>query len=187
MSSSAAGLILAIFAFAAFVGATVSDRVARWFGGPKAIMLSGFLGAAAYILMIFVPGNAVTFAVWLSLSGFSGGVIIGALPTIVVNRAPADSVGIASAVYNTARTAAGAVAGAVFALVMSSLTTTSTAGGTTVPVSSHLSYQAVWGICAVICVVLAILASLMGRPLASSPADLHTGVESTADKEPAAS
>ena len=138
----------------------MSDRVAKWFGGPKAIMLAGFLGAAAYILMIFVRGNARTFTVGLGLSGFRGGVISGALPTIVVNRAPADSVGIDSAVYNTARTVAGAVAGAVFALVMSSLMTTSTAGGITVPVSSHLSYQAVWGICAVICVVLAIF----GRP-----------------------
>jgi MFS family permease len=167
MTSSAAGLVLAIFAFTAFLGATVSDRVARWFGGPKAIMAAGFLGALAYVLMIFAPGNALTFTLWLSLSGFSGGVIIGALPTIVVNRAPADSVGIASAVYNTARTAAGAAAGAVFALVMSSLMTNSTTGGTTAPVSSHLSYQAVWGICAGISVVLAVLAGRMGQPQAN--------------------
>lgn len=186
MSSSAAGLILAVFSFAAFVGATVSDRAAKWAGGPKAIMLAGFLGAAAYLLMIFVPGNALTFTVWLGLSGFSSGVIIGALPTLVVNRAPADSVGIASAVYNTARTAAGAVAGAVFALVMSSLMTTSTTGGTTVPVSSHLSYQAVWGICAAVSVVLAVLAGRMGQAPASPPADLGPGAESTAVQEPAA-
>lgn len=163
LDSGLAGLVIALFSFAMFVGATFSDRVSQAIGGARAVMYSGFLAAVAYLLMVFAPGTAATFTVWLVLSGIANGVIIGALPTIVVNRAPEDSVGIASALYNTSRTAAGAVAGAVFALVMSSFMTTDTSGGSATEVSSQFSYQAVWVICAVICVVLAVLAGRMER------------------------
>jgi MFS family permease len=90
--------------------------------------LAGGLTAAAYVGMILAPGTLVTFTMWLAVAGLGSGLVSGTLPILVVQRAAADSVGIASGLYNTARTAAGGVAGALFALLMAALTTPTAAG-----------------------------------------------------------
>ncbi|MGW4479289.1 MFS transporter [Rhodococcus triatomae] len=163
-SASATGLIMALFAFAMFLGASTSDRLAR-----SALTMSGTLAvgatlpAVAYLLMIVAPGNAALFTVWLSLSGLGGGIVVGALPTVVVKLAPPDSVGIASGLYNTSRTVAGAVSGAVFALLMSSMVApTVQAGGT--PITSVTGYHAVWSVCAVLSLLTALLAWKLRSP-----------------------
>lgn len=160
VSATVAGLTIAINAGAAFLGATLSDRVARLLSGPRAVAAGGLMSAVAFALMILVPGTLVLFTVWLVLAGLGAGIVIGALPTIVVDRAEADSVGIASGLYNTARTAAGAVSGAVFALVMASLSTTGADGAA---IATHASFHTVWWICAGLCALFAVLA-LFIRP-----------------------
>jgi MFS family permease len=134
--------------------------VARLLSGPRAVAAGGLMSAVAFALMILVPGTLVLFTVWLVLAGLGAGIVIGALPTIVVDRAEADSVGIASGLYNTARTAAGAVSGAVFALVMASLSTTGADGAA---IATHASFHTVWWICAGLCALFAVLA-LFIRP-----------------------
>ena len=140
VSASVTGLILALFALAMFVGASVSDRLARSaLTVPGSLALGAALAAVSYLLMILVPGNPVTFPLWLFIAGLGGGVVVGVLPTVIVQQAPPDSVGIASGLYNTSRTAAGAVAGAVFALVMSSMVSPAlTAGGKPIPSLSQI-------------------------------------------------
>ncbi len=159
--ATTAGLVLSIFAVASFFGATFSDRLARKVGGHHAVMIGGLLSAIGYVLMILAPGTLAVFTCWLLLVGFGAGLVIGALPTIVVTRADKDSVGIASGLYNTARTAAGAVAGALFALLMAAFASRSADGAN---VSSALSYHSVWWICAALCVAFAILARSMRQP-----------------------
>ena len=151
-NASAAGTMLSIMALAAFLGACLADRVCRALGGPRTAALGGAFGAVAYILMILVPGTLVTFAVWLVVAGFGTGLVSGTLPTLVVQRAAADSVGIASGLYNTARTAAGGVAGALFALLMAALTTPTATGARA---ATESSFHAVWWICAGLCVLFA--------------------------------
>ncbi|MBC2641290.1 MULTISPECIES: MFS transporter [unclassified Rhodococcus (in: high G+C Gram-positive bacteria)] len=164
VTASITGLILALFALAMFVGAAASDRLARSaLTVPGSLALGAALAAVAYVLMIFVPGTPVTFALWLVVAGLGGGVVVGVLPTVIVQQAPPDSVGIASGLYNTSRTAAGAVAGAVFALLMSSMVTPSlTAGGKQIP--SLGAYHVVWGVCAALCVATALLARKLRTP-----------------------
>lgn len=164
VSASVTGLILALFALAMFVGASVSDRLARSaLTVPGSLALGAALAAVSYLLMILVPGNPVTFPLWLFIAGLGGGVVVGVLPTVIVQQAPPDSVGIASGLYNTSRTAAGAVAGAVFALVMSSMVSPAlTAGGK--PIPSLSAYHVVWAVCAALCVVTALLARTLRTP-----------------------
>lgn len=163
-SASVTGLIMALFAFAMFVGSAVSDRLAR-----SALTMSGALAvgatipAVAYLLMIVVPGNAALFTLWLFLSGLGGGIVVGALPAVVVQLAPPDSVGIASGLYNTSRTAAGAVSGAVFALMMSSMLAPAATPGAA-PVTSVTGYHAVWAVCAVLSLLTALLAWKLRSP-----------------------
>ncbi|PJM91803.1 hypothetical protein [Streptomyces sp. CB01373] len=81
------------------------------------------------------------------------------LPSIVVTRAPGDSVAILSGLYNTIRSAAGSVAAAVFAVVMSAMVTASPQGGserTTVVAES--AYTIVWLVCAGLALLVAVLA-----------------------------
>lgn len=174
VTASVTGLILALFALAMFVGASVSDRLARSaLTVPGSLALGALLSAAAYGLMIVVPGSAPLFALWLVVAGLGGGVVVGVLPTVIVQQAPPDSVGIASGLYNTSRTAAGAVSGAVFALVMSSMVTPAlTAGGRQIPSAS--AYHVVWAVCAALCVVTAILARKLRSPATTTENDKPT-------------
>ncbi|MFK0003544.1 MFS transporter [Paenarthrobacter sp. NPDC090522] len=164
-AASAAGILLSIMALAAFLGATFADRVSRFLGGTRTVALGGLLGAVAYLLMILAPGTLVTFTVWLVVAGLGTGIVSGTLPTLVVQRAAADSVGIASGLYNTARTAAGGVAGALFALLMSALTAPSAAGAR---VATQFSFHAVWWICAGLCVLFAVAVLFIRQAKAAS-------------------
>ncbi|MFF5109811.1 MFS transporter [Streptosporangium sp. NPDC000509] len=156
-----AGAIIVLYAIAAFAGTLLGERLARWVTPPRAVALAGVVAGVSFALMIIFSGSAAMFIGWMALGGLSAGVLLAVLPSIVVRNAPADSVGIASALFNTARTAAGAVAGAVFALVMSLFVTTRSVEGSTAVSSTPLSFFAVWGICLAISLALSALALRM--------------------------
>jgi MFS family permease len=121
--------------------------------------------------MIGLAQVAPLFIASMALGGVSAGVLLAVLPAVVVGNAPADSVGIASALFNTSRTAAGAAAGAVFALVMTVFMTTSPSiEGSAVPRSTPLSFFAVWAICLVISLVLAVVGTRVRVVAAGEPA-----------------
>lgn len=166
-TATTTGLVMSLWAVAAFLGATLSDRVARAVGGPRAVAAGGLISVVGFVLMINAPFGLALFTGWLLFSGFGNGLVIGALPSIVVARAEPDSVGIASGLYNTARTGAGAVAGALFALLMSAL---ATPGGDGAPVSTLASFHAVWWICALLCAAFAVLALFIRPAPAREPA-----------------
>lgn len=154
---AAAGAIIVSYALAAFLGTLLGDRLARRIAPHRAIALAGVAAAASFALMIVSAGVAALFITSMALGGMSAGVLLAVLPAVVVRNAPADSVGIASALFNTARTAAGAAAGAVFALVMTLFVTMSSDGGVTGARSTPSSFVAVWAICLVISLVLAVV------------------------------
>lgn len=165
LNASAAGLVLASYAFALFLGATFSDHLAKRIGTKGTTIGGGLVSGLGYVLMVIWPGTVLTFSAWLFISGVASGVLIGVLPTVIVQRAPADSVGIASAMYNTSRSVGGAIAGAAFVLVMSSVVNATTANGVASAVPSHDSYRIVWGTCAALCFVVSLLATnLKGAP-----------------------
>ena len=114
--------------------------------------------------------GVLAFSIWLFLLGFGVGTLTGVVPAIIVSRAPEDSVGIASGIYNSSRTGAGSIAGAMFALLMSSLVTSVTVGEKTSSISSFTSYATVWAICAALCIVIAVLSPFLDsrRPRAAS-------------------
>lgn len=151
---AAAGAIIVLYALAAFLGTLMGDRLARWMSPARTIALAGVVAAASFALMIGLAQVAVLFIASMAVGGVSAGVLLAVLPAVVVRNAPADSVGIASALFNTARTAAGAAAGAVFALVMTLFTAVGTVGEGT-PHATPMSFIAVWSICLVISLVLA--------------------------------
>ena len=157
IAPAGAGAIIVLYALAAFLGTLLGDRLARRITAARTIALAGVVGAASFALMICLAESAPLFIAAMSLGGVSAGVLLAVLPAVVVRNAPADSVGIASALFNTARTAAGAAAGAVFALVMTLFVVASPGEAAAGARSTPLSFFAVWAICLVIALVLAVV------------------------------
>lgn len=168
---AAAGAIIVSYALAAFLGTLLGDRLARRISPRRAIALAGVVAAASFALMIVSAGVAALFIASMALGGISAGVLLAVLPAVVVRNAPADSVGIASALFNTARTAAGAAAGAVFALVMTLFVITSGDDGATGARSTPSSFVAVWAICLVISLILAVVGLRVRVAATAEPLD----------------
>ena len=93
---------------------------------------------------------------WQVLVGIGNGLVLAALSSYVVTRAPADAVGISSGVLNTARTGGGAVSGAAFAAVMAAMVTRLPAAAK--PVTTQAGYVTVWLVCAALALTVAVLA-----------------------------
>ncbi|MFC9765163.1 MFS transporter [Rhodococcus jostii] len=162
-TAAMAGLALSLNTFGAFIGSTVSDYIASRITPRLAVVLGASVTAVAYALMVVAPSNLVLFSAWLFVLGIGVGVLIGTVPSIVVDRAPADSIGIASGIYNSSRTAAGSIAGAFFALIMSSMLTPVTIDNADKAVTSFHAYQTIWGVCGLLCVLTATFALFLDR------------------------
>lgn|GEM_PF-117815 len=153
-----AGLIVILTTVGTIVTAFTGDRVSRTLGVRATIFTSGALVACAYLMLLLGAGSVVIFLTASVISGLGNGLLLSVVPAAIVRVAPADAVGIASGLYNTARAAAGAVAGAFFAFVMATLA----AGG-----SAFGQFVAVWAICCGLSVLFAVL----GLFLRTRPSD----------------
>jgi MFS family permease len=179
-TAATVGIVSLAAALSAFIASVLGDRVASRIGPKGAIVLGGLLVAGSYIAFLSAPTSVAVIVGAMIVGGLGNGLLISVLPTIVVRRAPADSVGIASALYNTSRTAAGAVAGAVFALIMGSFLMTVGSGESAVTTTSFAGYVAVWGTCTAIGLAIAALALFLRVPAAGTE-EPHPVPATTAD------
>ncbi|MFD9660470.1 MFS transporter [Rhodococcus sp. NPDC059968] len=173
LSSSMIGLVLVFASIAAFVGTFVGPRLGARVGDVTAVIVGAVTAALGYALLTALHSDTVSVLAWLVVSGLGNGIIISALPNVVVARAPRDSVGIASGLYNSARTVAGAIAGASFTAVMSGFTATLDGGSV---ITSEAGYQAVWVICGLLSLAVAGLAVVTRGPAADHRASTVTAV-----------
>ena len=149
-----AGLIVLLTTVGTLVTAFTGDRVTRAVGVRGALVIAGLLVAGAYMILVVGASIVAVFLAAAVVTGLGTGLILSVVPATIVRLAPADSVGIASGLYNTARAAAGAIAGAFFAFVMASLAAPVGSGAS----SGAAPFIAVWVICAGISVLFALLA-----------------------------
>jgi MFS family permease len=167
LTSSMIGLVLVFASIAAFAGTFVGPRLGARVGDVTAVIVGALTAALGYALLTVLHSDTVSVLAWLVVSGLGNGIIIAALPNVVVARAPRDSVGIASGLYNSARTVAGAIAGASFTAVMSGFTATLDGGSV---ITSEAGYQAVWVICGILSLAVAGLAVVTRGPAADREA-----------------
>ena len=150
------GLVLLVFAAFAFVGTVLAPRLAERFGSARALCAGALLTTTGYLLTVAAHDTAGVFVLWQALIGLGNGVVLATLSAQVVTRAPADSVGISSGMFNISRTVGGAVSGAAFAAVMAALVTQ--LPGAARPVTSEAGYVTVWAVCAALALTVAGLA-----------------------------
>lgn len=155
------GYVLFVFGMAALVGTVVGPRLTERTGEIAAVVVGGVVAAAGMFLLTASHTSTSEVIVWLAICGIGNGILIAALPNMVVRRAAKDSVGIASGVYNTARTVAGAVAGAAFTAVMSGHVIAIAPG---VELTNETGYKIVWATCGVLALVVAALALFTRSP-----------------------
>jgi MFS family permease len=158
------GLVLVVFGLAAFAGTWLAPRLAERVGLRVVLILGAVLNAAGYVLTATAHGSVGVFVIWQVLVGVGNGLVLAALSSYVVNRAPADAVAISSGLLNTGRTVGGAVAGAAFAAVMAAMVTR--LPGMAKPVTTEAGYVTVWLVCAVLALAVAALALRFDVPAA---------------------
>ncbi|MFE5008750.1 MFS transporter [Streptomyces sp. NPDC056696] len=167
LSGTDLGAALLVLGGAMFLGTVLASRLADRIGDLGTLVTGALVSAASYLATAAFHQDLAVFLIWQAGLGIGGGIVAAKLPTIVVSRAPRDSVGIVSGLYNTARTVAGSVAGVVFAAVMSALVV---GGGTSSAVASETSYVVVWSICAGLALLVAVLAIGVARGAARAEA-----------------
>ncbi|MWB97147.1 MFS transporter [Agromyces seonyuensis] len=180
LSAAQAGLALGAMGLMGFVGSAFGDRLARAITPRGAMLLASLLSALSYALMILVPGVTALFIVWVAIGGFGMGAMISVLPAIVVNRAAPDAVATVSGLYNTARTAAGAVAGALFSTVLAAFVIDGSGAEGTAPVTSFAGYATVWGVCIGLCLISAALVLRLPRETKPATAESSEAAEELA-------
>lgn len=185
LSSSSVGMLFLVLALATFLGSTLGDRIARRLTPGTTIIAGSLLATTSYAGMIGLSSSLLPFAALMAIGAFGNGLILGVLPAIVVQKSPHDSVAIASALYNTSRTTAGSVAGAVFALVMSAMLTTVTVADVPTVASAKESYLAVWAICGILSLAVAVLAMRFQRGSAGGVEPDRKVEETLSSEEPA--
>ncbi|MBO1268333.1 MFS transporter [Arthrobacter cavernae] len=163
LSAAAVGMVLAISSASLALGTFVSYPVGRAIGQKAGLVFAFLVSAAALLCLAFVPSSAVLVIVWMAVAGFGNGIVLSALPAVVIDRAPASAPASASGVYNTARTIGGSLAGAFVASVTTVLVVSVGGSGSTVTAPSLQAFQVIWTVFAVLNVAAAVASIFLSR------------------------
>lgn len=157
----------------AAVGAAIYSFVARGISLKGVLILGAATVALAQLLLIVGHASLLMVVIAIALTGLGSGLLLGGLPAATAEASPADETGIATGVYNSVKTLGGALAGAVFAVVLG-LFIIPEAGA-----SGLGGYISIWIICAVATGICPILLSLIRAHTADDAREPHTDIGQT--------
>ncbi len=149
---------------AMFLAAMLADRVVRAVGaraavtGAFALVAAGYAGTAVFHAQLwqYIATGVLT---WIGI-----GLVLGALPTVIMGGLRADQTGVGMGLYNTLKSLAGAVVGAGFAVIMNQHLLQVPIPG--LQLSNEHAYVLVWSICGATAVVGALVAVAIRRATA---------------------
>ncbi|MGL3805294.1 MFS transporter [Paeniglutamicibacter sp. R2-26] len=167
MSISAVGIVLAIGAVSSTLGSFSAALLGRLVGRARALVFACLTAAAALLCLAYVPSSNGMLILWLAIAGFGNGIVLSALPAVVIERAPVSAPASASGVFNTARTIGGSLAGAFVASVTTFLVISDGGSGAAEAAPSHGAFQLIWTIFAALNVVAAVASGFLFRSNAS--------------------
>jgi MFS family permease len=160
---------------AALLGSMLVNRVGKLLGhraslfGALAVTGLGYAGLAVW------HAGRGEFVACTIISGLGNGAAIAALPAAILERSTETESGINAGLYNTLRTVGGSVTGAIFAAVLSGMAVPHTS------VPRESAYTTVLWLCAVACVLAAVLSLAARRSTAApAPADVAEPAPATA-------
>jgi len=148
LSAFAISLVILPAIVGSIAGSLGSARLASLVGYRACVAGAFTTLAGGFILLVLARDRLPLLCVAMVVLGLGTGVVLGALPTAIVELAPPDRAGIATAVYNNTKLIGGALAGGGCAVLLSRLTP----AGTDAP--HEAGYLTVWLVAAA-CAALA--------------------------------
>jgi MFS family permease len=139
----------------AAIGAAVYAYITKGVSLKGVLILGSAIMAVSQLLLIVGHASLVLVVISIALAGFGSGLLLGGLPAATTEASPADETGIATGVYNSVKTLGGALAGAVFSVLL---------GMFIIPeagASGLGGYIAIWVVCAVATGICPFLLSLI--------------------------
>lgn len=142
LSSSQASYIIGAYVLSLAIGALCLSPLTKRLPLRDALILGCALNALGYAL--FLPSHTGLAAVIINMviAGLGSGLLVAALPPAAASAAPVERTGMATGATNAVKTLGGAVASAVFGVMLAH-------GGALAGGAAPLSgYLMVWGFCA---------------------------------------
>ncbi len=158
---------------AMFLAATIADRVVHAVGARAAVTSAFALVAIGYAGTALFHAQLWPYIVTGILTWIGIGLVLGALPSVIMGGLRADQTGVGLGLYNTLKSLAGAAVGAGFAVIMNQNLLKLPIPG--VQLSNEHAYVLVWSVCAAIAVVGALVATAIRKPTVT-PAPIVPGV-----------
>lgn len=132
--------VIATFMVMATAGAAGFAGIARRIGMKSLQILAATLAGGGSLFAMFFHAHLWNMFVYAVVAGLGMGFLLGSLPAVVSELAPANQKGVATGVYNSLLALGGATAGAVFAVILG----LHTPEGAEYP--SVSGYVVIWGI-----------------------------------------
>lgn len=180
LTSQQIGYVTMALTVSAALFAAWCARAARRLGLHLTIAIGLALIAAGYLLLLPLHTHVWHFVLSQLIAGAGVGFASGAYPALVIEASPASDVGIANGVYNTLRALGGALAGAVFAALLTAMVVPAKG------VPSLSGYLLLWTILAALLLASAAIV-LAARRGVRSASRLSLSAEPSAGPAPVAS
>ncbi len=149
------------------VGALTAPLVARRIGARRAVVTAALVGSVGIGLWVPLHDSTGQALVNLAITGLGAGAVMASLPVLAATAAPADRTGFATGMTNAGKTIGGAIATAVFAVVLSATGTLEELNDGYAPLSGYLT---VWTTCATAALLAGVALMLLPRSVDEEPA-----------------
>lgn len=157
LSSSQTSYIIGAYVLSLAIGALCLSPLTKRLPLRDALILGCALNALGYSLFLPLHSGLAPVVINMVIAGLGSGLLVAALPPAAAAAAPPDRTGMATGATNATKTLGGAVASAVFGVMLSH-------GGALAGGAAPLSgYLMVWGFCAATALMGVLLLSFVPR------------------------
>ncbi len=160
-------LFIGIYLIGMITGALLYPKFSRWFTPRVTLIGASILVGIGYLLFLPFHETFTHIAVNMSIAGLGSGALVAALPSAAAAAASRNQTAMATGMTNTTKTIGGAIASAVFGIVLfQGVVEGATAG-------SLSGYYAVWTICGVTALVAAVSLYFVPKQAFTDQAVVH--------------
>ncbi len=152
----ATSLIIGLYLIGMIVGALLFPKCSQWMTPRLTLIGAASLVGIGYLMFLPFHDSYPQVVTNMMIAGLGSGALVAALPAAAASAAPATQTGVATGLTNSVKTVGGAMASAVFGIVLMQ-GATGAAADVTGTAGSLVGYVTVWAICGVTAFVAAAL------------------------------
>lgn len=157
LSVSQSSYVIGAYVLSLAVGALFLPLLTRRLPLRDALIIGAAITGVGYLLFLFSHGSLSAVLSNMIIAGLGSGVLLASLPAAAAAAAPPERTGMATGATNAVKTLGGAIASAVFGLVLAH-------GGVLAGGAAPLAgYLTVWAICGCAAILAALLLAAVPR------------------------